>query len=285
MASVRHKQTAARRAATAPWRRRLVSVALPAAGLLTLTGVATAAVVHDADVTTASAGADVSQDQDIITEALEEEPTVSRGVEREPVPEVEPSKVKVTGRLVALHDGVTIHADASRTSPVLARLGQGDEVAVTGKRSKGWTQVVLKELPRWVRTKDVAKELPLGTEPCPGGSGVESGLQPDTIKVHRAVCARFPQISSYGGTAGRGEHATGHSLDIMISSDLGNEIAAFLQEHRAELGIEYLIWRQRIWRPATSNSWRPMSDRGSPTANHMDHVHVTVVGSSASYGG
>jgi hypothetical protein len=24
--------------------------------------------------------------------------------------------------------------------------------------------------------------------------------------------------------------------------------------------------------------WRPMDDRGSSTANHMDHVHVTTFG-------
>ena len=54
------------------------------------------------------------------------------------------------------------------------------------------------------------------------------------------------------------------------------KIAAFLQKNASELGIEYLIWKQRIWRPATSNSWRGMSDRGSPTANHMDHVHANT---------
>jgi hypothetical protein len=24
-------------------------------------------------------------------------------------------------------------------------------------------------------------------------------------------------------------------------------------------------------------SWQPMADRGSPTANHMDHVHVNYL--------
>ena len=38
----------------------------------------------------------------------------------------------------------------------------------------------------------------------------------------------------------------------MVSTDVGNQIAEFLQEHRAELGIEYIIWHQRIWRPSTS---------------------------------
>jgi hypothetical protein len=122
-------------------------------------------------------------------------------------------------------------------------------------------------------------DLPLGTQPCNKMS--EAGLQPDTVKVFRAVCERFPQVGEYGGIAGRGEHATGQALDIMVRGSLGDEIAAFLQEHRSELGIEYLIWEQRIWRPATSASWRPMSDRGGDTANHVDHVHVTTYGSAA----
>ncbi len=124
--------------------------------------------------------------------------------------------------------------------------------------------------------------MPLGTAPCASGSGSERGLRPDTIKVHRAVCLLFPSVTRYGGLAGRGEHATGQALDIMVvDRPIGNEIAAFLQEHRAELGIEYIIWRQRIWRPSTSGAWRGMSDRGGATANHMDHVHVTTYGNAA----
>jgi hypothetical protein len=96
--------------------------------------------------------------------------------------------------------------------------------------------------------------------------------------VLRAVCAKFPSISRYGGNSGGGDHGAGLALDIMVNGSTGNQVASFLQKHRAELGIHYLIWQQRIWRPSTSGSWRPMSDRGSPTANHMDHVHASTFG-------
>jgi hypothetical protein len=44
-----------------------------------------------------------------------------------------------------------------------------------------------------------------------------------------------------------------------------------------------VIYRQHIWTvQRSSEGWRPMSDRGSPTANHMDHVHVSVYGNSGS---
>ena len=56
---------------------------------------------------------------------------------------------------------------------------------------------------------------------------------------------------------------------------LGDQVAAYLQQNADALNIEYLIWRQRIWINGDSG-WTWMSDRGGTTANHYDHVHVTV---------
>ena len=69
--------------------------------------------------------------------------------------------------------------------------------------------------------------------------------------------------------------APGQAVDLMISGQSqGDAVAAFVQAHAAELNVKYVIWRQRYWEPG--GSWEPMEDRGSPTANHMDHVHVTA---------
>ncbi|MGJ9412075.1 SH3 domain-containing protein [Aeromicrobium sp. CF4.19] len=284
---------AARRKAPAtasPWRGRAVKVALPALGVLTLVGTSAAVISQDAEIAPASASiAEVAPSDDIIAQALEDQDAtieVNRSAERPELPAESEESVDVTGTRVALKDGVAVRADAKRDAPVLATLDKGDKIDVTGETAEGWTEVVHKDLSRWVKSASVAKKLPeppepaLGTEPCPTGS--ESGLQPNTVKVLRAVCAKFPEVSEYGGVAGRGEHATGHALDIMVRGAAGDSIAAFLQENQDELGIEYLIWEQQIWRPATSASWRPMSNRGGDTANHMDHVHVTTVGSGAS---
>jgi hypothetical protein len=221
--------------------------------------------------------------QQLAKVSLNQDPsTISRSAERAPLPNEAAAEDKVSGKRFAVV-ALEIHAAAKDSSPVLATVASGDTVDITGVKKAEWAQIIHKGLPRWVLAKGLAKEMPLGTSPCPGGSAVEAGLQPDTIKVHRAVCAAFPSVSRYIGLGGGGEHATGQALDIMvgIGNPLGDEIAAFLQEHRAELGIEYIIWRQRIWRPATSPDWRQMSDRGSPTANHMDHVHVTTYGDAA----
>jgi hypothetical protein len=283
VADSRHRHAAPR---TVKRRRSFSSRALlPTVGLLTLAGVCAGVVVHEggADVAVQTVAAAKPAKQDVFASSVSKgavPATISRSAERAPLPNTAAVEETIEGLRYAVQP-LAIHAAADSSSPVLADVASGKTVDITGKTKGEWTQIVHKDAPRWVKTSQIAREMPLGTEPCPVGS--ESGLQPDTIKVLRAVCEKFPSITSYGGVAGRGEHATGHALDIMVGvgNPVGDDVAAFLQEHRAELGIEYLIWKQRIWRPATSPSWRGMSNRGGATANHLDHVHVTTYGSSA----
>jgi len=248
---------------------------LPAAGLLTIIGASTAVVANNASspvVAQASAG----DRGDLITSALQSNQQVSRNAERAPLPNEAEAEKLISGYMYVIEsDAADVYADADDTSPVLAVLAPGDKVAVTKEKKRGWTQVVHKDAPRWVKSSALTKDQGLSDKPCPKAD--ESGLQPDTIRVIRAVCAKFPAVRSYGGTrGGGGDHGAGLAVDIMVDSATGDKIAAFLQKNASELGIEYLIWKQRIWRPATSNSWRGMSDRGSPTANHMDHVHANT---------
>jgi hypothetical protein len=52
-------------------------------------------------------------------------------------------------------------------------------------------------------------------------------------------------------------------------------VANFLIAHWDDLGMKYVIWQQAILQ-SKDGQWEPMADRGSPTANHMDHVHGEV---------
>ena len=185
----------------------------------------------------------------------------------------------------------------------------GTKVAITGTEQHGFAEVIQDGMPRWVHATYLSKQDPAtATSPtpttpsspttssaptapsgvssatCASGSDVESGLTPDAVRVHRAVCAAFPQITTYGGLrpGDPGEHGTGQALDIMVSDKaLGDEIAAYVIDHRTELGVSEVLWWQRIWTvQRMSEGWRTFPDRGSPTANHMDHVHVTVYGDS-----
>jgi uncharacterized protein YabE (DUF348 family) len=130
------------------------------------------------------------------------------------------------------------------------------------------------------RPEPVTTSGGLSSAPCASGSSVESGLTSNAIAVHRAVCAEFPEISSYGGLrpGDPDEHGQGRALDIMISdSSTGDAVAEFVRANASALGVSEVIWSQRIWTTErSSEGWRYMEDMGSTTANHYDHVHVTV---------
>ncbi len=103
------------------------------------------------------------------------------------------------------------------------------------------------------------------------------GLRPNAARVYSAVRTAFG-ITTIGGyrPGDSGDHGTGHAVDIMITGRAqGDAVAAFVEAHAAEFHVTYVIWRQRIWFPGTA-TWRLMEDRGSATANHLDHVHVSV---------
>jgi hypothetical protein len=72
-----------------------------------------------------------------------------------------------------------------------------------------------------------------------------------------------------------GEHCRGVALDVMVGADhaLGDRIAFDLLGRD---GVRYIIWKETYRKPNGVSRW--MSDRGSVTANHQDHIHVCVVG-------
>lgn len=219
----------------------------------------------------------------------------SRGTDRAAVavaPPVAPAAPAVPATIPAFTEiAVNVRADASEDAPVVTTLEPGAELGVTGTVEAGYAEVVLEGQRAWVWATYLADAPPAVAEesdepaaggsvsgaPCAAGSSVESGLTANAVSVYRAVCARWPELSSYGGVGGSGEHAAGRALDIMISSDTGTAIAEFVRANAGALGVSEVIWRQRIWTTQRAGEgWRWMEDRGSSTANHYDHVHVTV---------
>ncbi|HET7735870.1 MAG TPA: peptidoglycan DD-metalloendopeptidase family protein [Nocardioidaceae bacterium] len=77
-------------------------------------------------------------------------------------------------------------------------------------------------------------------------------------------------------------HPAGLAADFMVPLNAagraqGDRLAAYAKANAQKLGIDYIIWYQRIWSVArASEGWRPMEDRGSATQNHLDHVHINV---------
>jgi hypothetical protein len=81
-----------------------------------------------------------------------------------------------------------------------------------------------------------------------------------------------PTVLGVAGRSNASDHPQGRALDFMVDRATGDRLAACALRNREALGVSYVIWRQRI---DTGNGFRPMPDRGSPTANHFDHVHVS----------
>ena len=162
-------------------------------------------------------------------------------------------------------------------------LEAGEKILITGRKTPERVEVVLDGKSRWVTVGYLSEEKP---EPavsgdvggtCTNGSTVPSGVSPNIAKVHEAVCANFPEITSYGTFRGDGEHSQGIAIDIMVSGDRGQQVADFVRANASELGVSYVIYSQQIWSVERGGEgWRGMEDRGSTTANHYDHVHVTT---------
>jgi hypothetical protein len=58
----------------------------------------------------------------------------------------------------------------------------------------------------------------------------------------------------------------------MMRGERGDRLAACALRNREALGVEYVIWEQRI---NHGDGWERMADRGGDTENHVDHVHVS----------
>ncbi|GAA1435750.1 hypothetical protein GCM10009616_33670 [Microlunatus lacustris] len=235
------------------------------------------------------------------------------------LPEVElPSLKVVDAEYTRVALNVREQADAD--SDLITVLKSGSEVAVTATTRGAWQYVAYQGDGGWVKKQYLVESKPKPAKPassassaqessrtgsssksasparssrstgavsgstCAGGSKVESGLTPDAVRLHRALCARFPGVTAYGGVRADSlpEHPSGRALDAMVSSNgLGQDIANWVRANAKQLGVSEIIFAQRIWTVQRgSEGWRSMSDRGSASANHYDHVHVTVYGNA-----
>lgn len=107
--------------------------------------------------------------------------------------------------------------------------------------------------------------------PCPT---TLDGVKPHAAQVGHHIAGKF-DVNDIGGATGRGgsgEHPLGLALDFMVDTATGNALADYVLANRQAFGVTYVIWRQRY---NDGSGWSAMEDRGSPTANHMDHVHVS----------
>lgn len=141
--------------------------------------------------------------------------------------------------------------------------------------------------------EDLAQQSHLEACEVPGGSPFATGnITPLTCAAHKNFVDNFGDNLTNGGNcfrdSGPGEHPKGRACDYMTSpggtmstgsqEELGDTIAEYALTNAEDLGVMYVIWKQRIWNVQLGNTdWRTMEDRGSITENHYDHVHVSMI--------
>lgn len=122
-------------------------------------------------------------------------------------------------------------------------------------------------------------------------SGVRFGLSPSTstqgmagLKPGAMAGAQLARQLGFAGTihgvghrGNKSDHPGGNAIDLMTGRNmaLGSGVANFYVANRDQLGVKYVIFNQAIASANTGWRWRRMADRGSPTANHVDHPHVS----------
>lgn len=110
------------------------------------------------------------------------------------------------------------------------------------------------------------------------GKSGRDGLNPGAMSFYDELAAEHPDLSmgGYNPVVDQpwDEHATGDAIDVMISDlERGNAIR---DRALSRPDIEHVIWQQQLFSPG--GGVQGMPDRGSPTENHFDHVHIKLRG-------
>jgi hypothetical protein len=113
-----------------------------------------------------------------------------------------------------------------------------------------------------------------GTKCAPDLAGL-AGVKPWVSTAGTELRCIF-DVHTVGGLGGRpnvSDHPRGLAVDFMTAGGVaGDQLADYALKYRDDLRIKYVIWKQRI---NFGDGWHGMPNRGSATANHFDHVHIS----------
>lgn len=161
---------------------------------------------------------------------------------------------------------------------ILAWLSNGEGVMTAAAMRNGGAPILAALNAGWVPPAEMLHAM------IPGFA---QGLNPGADFLRTTIMRQWPQIDDIGGRRaedGYGEHSSGNAIDVMVPGwdtpqgmMLGNQVAGFLVKNREQLGLDGFIWRQTSYGYGGSfTDGKAMNDRGSPTQNHMDHLHVML---------
>ncbi|MFD4183916.1 peptidoglycan DD-metalloendopeptidase family protein, partial [Rhodococcus sp. NPDC058514] len=125
-------------------------------------------------------------------------------------------------------------------------------------------------------------------QPLPVSAGSETNMQVNTKRLIRAMHLKFgDRLATLGGWRADGggfaDHPSGQAVDVMIPDynsgtgvTTGDEVLDYVMAYAEFFHVDYAIWRQTYYPVGGTPS--QMDERGGDTANHFDHVHITVAG-------
>lgn len=203
------------------------------------------------------------------------------------------------GKIYVTVGALYVRSSSASNSTVVGTVHKGAKLLTTGKKTSTRTQVIYRGAKRWVYSAYVSTTKPSTNSSSSSSASLLSSTSGKTLigmsqlnsnatAVVNAVLASYPKITNiYGWRASSSyssDHPSGRAVDIMIPSykksssiSYGWTIAHYFQKNAAKYNVKYIIYRQKVWNAAyPDRGWRAMEDRGSDTANHMDHVHVSV---------
>ncbi|OLO52389.1 hypothetical protein BKH30_06780 [Actinomyces oris] len=115
--------------------------------------------------------------------------------------------------------------------------------------------------------------------PYRGAKGANGGYTPRAQWLKDKIHQQFPQIqcNTYKTGDRKSDHYTGNALDCWGPDSERRKVAEWAKANAGSLEVLYIIHHQRIYNIARSGEgWRSMKNRGSASANHTDHVHISL---------
>ncbi len=240
----------------------------------------------------------------------------SGGLPRTAPLEVQPASVnatitvadsmRATGQLVLGQPRVAATTTGTVTASLLyMRAGPGTTYEITGQMPRGTKLVILAQQPGWYKVRTPmgyvgwasSQYIAVTSTPPTSPSTINLGKYPTQYTANNGYVytGRRAQVLHYVKErfSTRVTTYASHSDCPTCSADLFtpdarggvdntrlqsmNNVAEYLRANASALGIKHIIWNQRL--SIGGGAWQEMADRGSVTANHKDHVHITFVDS------
>ena len=119
----------------------------------------------------------------------------------------------------------------------------------------------------------------------------EGQITARTRHLYYEGMAVFPETSwaCYSPRPGsKSEHPEGRACDVTFGNPIGKkptpaqieagwEVTNWMKDNAEKLGVEYLIWQDKIWNiNRDDEGWRDYTRGTDVTTKHLDHVHVTA---------